>query len=436
MQIFPEDNVDENFFDIYYHPYKKQIWGVGAALAIVVVAFLGLRQYRKTRLDEQWSRYDAAIEISGPRLPGQTPEDEANRQIDALRTLARDYPDDTVTPFALKGIVDAQVAAGKYADALSTLEELQQRFPDFALFTIPAEGADSKGSLADHLRGTLESERTWRTETSYEHTWPDTDRIACVDTTMGTFWLGFYDEAAPRHVAAFIENAKAGVYNGTQVYDVRRGADGSPQLFAAGSRASKTARDPADHDRDEPADTIEPEYSRCTIHDVQRVASAVEMDSGESRTAFQVITSETGMVDRFFGRTSPFAAVLDRGDSLDVIARISRAPTYETNPETASADGIHRMRDHPYPPIYIRRVTILRDERPEDGHTFDTANYGKDVAEAWEATLPPPPRPEEFVEPETPAPGSGGDTQPDDGATPPDDDQGTENAGDGSENTE
>ena len=58
------------------------------------------------------------------------------------------------------------------------------------------------------------------------------------------------------------------------------------------------------------------------------------------------------------------------------------------------------MRDHPYPAIYIRRVSIWSKEKLEDGHAWDTAGVATDKPEAWE-TGRTAPKPDEFS---TPAP--------------------------------
>ncbi len=407
MNIYPEDHVDENFFDIYYHPFKKQIWGAGFLIVAVTVGYLGMRQFQMNRLEDEWSRYYEAKAIQVPL--GDTPEVDAtvSDKIATLQQIASEYPDDQVAPWALKGVIDAQVAAKEYDAALVSLDELEKRFPDFALNSLPASPTAREQSLAASLRADLLSEQEWTAETAYEHRWPAGDRTACIETNDGTFWIGFYAEDAPAHVEAFVSRAKAGKYNGTLVYQVREAADGSPQLFRAGSAASKTERDPAKHDRDEPLDTIEPEDTRYTIHHVKRIVSSVEMPSGESATRFQVILANE--MTRYNGQTTPFAAVLDQEKSFDAVEKIGRAETYGTNPETASADDTYRMRDSPYPAIYIRRVTILRNEKIEDGHVWDTSRAFSNEPEPWEADRKPDPKPEEFTvsTKKTSAPGAG-----------------------------
>lgn len=413
MNIFPEDQVDENFFDLYYHPFKKQIWGFGAVFGIAVVSFLGYREIRQQRLDDEWSQYEEAMKLRTLSLPGQADPEQVERQVAALREIISGYPDEPVAAFALKGVVQAQIAAGDYDAALASLTELQQSFPDFPLNTLPAGATDGTRSLADHLRATIDSEKGWESSTQYVHPAPSSDRTAIIDTSLGSFQLGFYAEDAPEHVAAFVERAKRGDYNGTQIYEVRVDTDGSPMLLRAGSRASKTERDPADHDRDDPTDTIEPEDSRFTIRHVFGVVSSVEMDSGESATSFQVVTAPDGLPN-LDGRSSIFAAVLDREGSLQTLDRLATAPTYGTNPETAKSDSVFRMREHPYPRVLIRRVAILTNEKVEDGHSWDTSRIGTDQPEPWEADLAPAPLPEEFDVPKE----DGDERAPGDGAPP------------------
>ncbi len=403
MPVFPEDHVDENFFELWYHPYKKQIWGIGAAVTLAVVGYLAFREIRTGRLDDQWTRYNDSLQVDEVAFPGQADPDKARQQLDGLQRLIRDYPRDAVTPFALMGVANAYGALGQYDDAIQTLDELQSKFPEFVTNTQSATPSDTT-SLTQLLRKKLESEREWTRETTYVHPTPSQSRIACIDTTEGSIWIGFYDELAPEHVRGFIERAKRGDYNRTQVYEVRAANNGAdPQLIRLGSLASKTERNPALHDREELNDTIEAEDARYLVHNWRGVVASVETGTGESATNFQIVTAPVSM-ERYDGVVTPFAMVLDREGSMATLDKLGRAPTYGTSPETQNEQGVLRMRDHPYPPIYIRRVTIFKDEKAEDGHAFDTTRSGTDEPEPWEADLPPAPKPSEFVEaPATPS---------------------------------
>jgi cyclophilin family peptidyl-prolyl cis-trans isomerase len=410
------EQVRETLFDRFYFPYRKQIWAAIVLAAVGIVTYLAVHQYRVQRRDEQWSRYQAALDLGREESASGDPEavrQGAEERIQALRRLIRDFPEDPVTPWALHAILTAQISAERYDEAVTTLEELRTRFKDFALNTQSADlGAGGQPrSLAERMSTELRAEMDWASQNAYQHPQPATGRMALVETTLGSFWIGFYDELAPGHVASFIELAKAGYFNGTQIYDVRSGGTPeapTPLLFEAGSAASRfdgpgSTRNPAEHDRDEPDATLEPEESRYRVRHLRGVVSSVLMPSGPSAHRFLVVTAERGL-ERNNGQNTPFAAVLDREKSFETIDRIARTTTYGTDPETRNDPEVFMMREHPYPPVWIRRVSVWSQEKLIDGHIWDTARAGSAQPEPWEATLPPPPKPSEFApkQPEAP----------------------------------
>lgn len=398
------EQVQETLFDRFYFPYKKQIWATGGVLAIAILAFLGHREWRIRERNEQANRLDAALFAGGPGAPASS-----EQRIALLEAVVRDFPNHDVTPFALDALVHTYAEAERYDDALRTLDQLRTRFKDFVTNTASADTrADGQPrSLAERLETMLRAERDWRAKTAYVHPEPKLDRQALVETTSGSFWVAFYPDHAPAHVDNFVQLAKSGYFNGTQVYDVRRATApnvGGPLSFEAGSAASRyegadALRDPGAHDADEPGHTIDPEDSRFTIRHRRGIVSSVVMPSGESARRFLVVCTPDGLEATYNGNNTPFAAVIDKEGSFDTIQKISVAPTYGTDPTTENHPETGRMRNHPYPPIWIRRVTIWKDEKLEAGHTFDTAAAGAQPSkpEPWEATLPPPPKPEEFA---------------------------------------
>lgn len=395
MEFHPDtvptsEQIRDTLADRIYHPYKKQIWAALVVLGVVVVSFLGARESRRAERNEMWDQYSLAI-ATPLGAAGGIDLGAAQTQINALDGVLRDYPQAEVTPFALKAKSEVQFVSKDYDGALATLGQLRSSFPDFAFFRIAAgEGTDQ--SLADRFETLVSKEKSWAEQTRYEHHYPDAtvSRYALVETTEGSFKLGFYEDESPEHVAAFVERAKKGHYNGTQVYEVRRDTDGTPQLFAGGSAASRTESDPAEHDRDEPTDTIEPEDGRFRLRHLYRMVSAVVSRSGESATRFMVITDKDGL-RRYDNENTPFAAVLDRDGGLETIDRIGVASTYNTSPETSTSRDVFRVRDHPYPYVMIDRVTIWLDEKLEEGHTWDTSHADRGEPE------PAPSRPEPWM---------------------------------------
>lgn len=403
--VSSDQELVESFIDRVYHPHKRSIWAGITVFFAVVIAVLGAREYRASRRDDMWSRYRESagtFELSPVSEPDKA---AAAKQVESLQQLIKDYPDDSVTPFALLQLAKAQYGTGDFEAALKTVETLRSNFKDFPLNRLPSELHPSAGTqpLVQKLEDSLKSEREWSKKQTYVHHWPSEDRMALVETSAGSMWLGFYSDPseAPQHVAAFVERAKRGDYNGTQVYSIIQTSEGAPSQFECGSKASGLAdrggvRDPAEHDKDEPTDTIEPEETRSSIHHEYRIVSSAKMDSGESATRFLVVAKRGGL-NKLNGETTPFAAVMEREKSLETLDKIGRMPTYGTNPETKDSPGVYRLRDHPYPPIYIRRVSIFSKEKLEDGHTWDTSRVGKNEPEPWEAGLTAP-KPDEFTD--------------------------------------
>lgn len=412
------EQVRETLFDRFYYPYQKQIWAAGTVLAIAILGFLGWREFQRKRLDEQWARRDAAL-MAG-RAGADSAEKAAAERVALLERLVDDFPRDPVTPWALHDLMNAQREAGQYEASLATLERLRRDHKDFLLNTEAADkasGAPSR-SLAERVAALTADEQRWAQETTYTHPEPSKDVLALVETTVGSFWLAFYQDQAPEHVAQFQRLAKSGWFNGTQIYHVRQGGTPelpTPMLFEGGSAASRfegpeSRRNPADHDADEPTATIEPEDARYSIRHLYGVVSSALMDSGESAHRFMVVCAPKGLSTRYDGETTPFAAVvLDREGSKDVIERIALAKTYFTDPSTKDDPQTFTMRDHPYPPIWIRRVTLWKDEKILPGHTWDTkrAESKGSEPEPWEASLPAPPLPKEFAPAAPTPPGEG-----------------------------
>lgn len=384
------DEVRETLFDRWYFPYRKQIWSGLIVGGILIIAALAVRQWQQKERDAQWNRLAVAA-----ALP---PAD----RVAPLRRLIQDYPAAPVTPFALQDLLAAQIDQKSFDEALATLTELRAKFPDFVLST---EGSgDANRSLAHQLEDALRSQAAWSKEHAYVHPAPNTDRVVLVETTEGSFWLGLYPTQAGPVVDEFLRRVKAGAYNGTQVYSARsRGADAErePLVFEAGSRWSNVTatdfqRDPGEHDREEPDAVREPGEARFAIRHQRGVVSTVLLADGESLQRFQVILSKTGMISAD-GQSTPFAAVLDREGSLEVADRIGLVPTYGTADATKDLTGVLRMRDHPYPAVFIRRVSVWSSEKLEDGHAWDTSRARSKDPEPWEASLPRPFGPEDLI---------------------------------------
>lgn len=378
------EQVRETLFDRIYYPYQKQILGVATVLAVGVLAFLGIRWKHEVREDEMWNRFYRLEETEAT-----TPE-AARERVASLEALVREYPEDSVTPHAMRAIVFAHEAAGEWEEAQAALDNLADKYGDYDLFKVPTDPKSSASrTIADQHASLIKKEIEWRETSVYHAPKPDESRLALVETNKGSFWIAFFPEQAPEHVAAFVRHAKQGDFNRTQFFEIRKSTEDQAQLLLAGSRASKDWAHPIEHDRDEPTDVIAPEESRFSIRHQLGVVSAVKMPSGESSMAFMIVTDKDGF-RRYDGDSSPFGVILlDREGSRDTIAAIANSPTYGTNPDTKDMAGILPVRSHPYPYVYIRRVSIFSDEKLEAGHEWDTVNVSQPKPEPWETDLAP-----------------------------------------------
>ena len=284
-----------SFLDRVYEPHKRKIWAGVVLFFVAVIAYLGMRAYHERQLDEMWSRYYEGKQAYTFDFLGTPDPVAARKQIELLSALTKDYPDQAVTPWALVLVVKAHFALGEYEQSQQTLEKLRSEFKDFPLnhLSVQTDASEPAKPFSQVIEDAIRREKDWSGKHAYVHHWPSDERLALVETTAGSFWMGFYSEPgeAPKHVAAFVERAKRGDFNGRQVYLALQSIEGKPERFECGSVASGLedhggVRDPATHDRDEPTDTIESEETRTTLHHEYRVVSAVKMDSGESASRY------------------------------------------------------------------------------------------------------------------------------------------------------
>lgn len=104
---------------------------IAIAAAVLIVAAVGIYFYNNSRhlraVEDQYEGYKYYYGLGG----GQPVA--AQRYALALESFQRAYGLDK-TPLSLIYVADSQYAVGKYEDAVSTLKELNRRFPDDEVF--------------------------------------------------------------------------------------------------------------------------------------------------------------------------------------------------------------------------------------------------------------------------------------------------------------
>ena len=168
---------------------------------------------------------------------------------------------------------------------------------------------------------------------------------AVVDTTKGTFVIELLPDKAPNHVAFFIQQARAGAYDGTIFHRVIRYG-----IIQGGDPLSKDPSKMALYGtggmNQLKAEFTDDNYAAGTV---AAVLAPGKPDSGGSQF-FVCVTDQRGLV----GHYTIFGKVVD---GMDVVQQISAVP--------ASANGLPNDR------IAITRVTI-RDAPPPPVTPFST----------------------------------------------------------------
>jgi cyclophilin family peptidyl-prolyl cis-trans isomerase len=328
---------------------RKLIIGVGILILVGIVGivlFVSLGE--KAREDEWYQLLNArtAIAVSG-RLP-----ELAERGSDDFRANA------------LLQLAEGSILNQKYDEAIEALTKIEEQLGHTFVARLPSP--DKRKTLVRHLKERVLADREWKKNHGYATPEVSADRVALVETSKGAFWIGFYPEYSPNHVDNFIAKAKAGEFNGTQVYGVTHS-----RIHLGG--ANSKDEDPANDNRDPAGSTwLSPEKGRYQIEHVRGAVSSVTTDDGESESRVTIALSDAGDLNK---RQTVFGAVLkDRHPGLADLDEIRNVKTYGT-----SDDPLHRsekffeISDHPTEPITVLRVSIWSGDQIEDGHSWDTA---------------------------------------------------------------
>jgi len=151
----------------------------------------------------------------------------------------------------------------------------------------------------------------------YEPTYKCTgDETAVITTPKGVIKFTFFCEDAPRHVAAFIELAEKGFYDGTKFHRVEPGF-----VIQGGDPYSKTAEGPAGTGG--PGYDLAAEFnSRKHLDGTVAMARAASPDSAGSQ--FYICLGPQAFLD---GNYTVFGQVTE---GLDVVHRIERGDAMES----------------------------------------------------------------------------------------------------------
>ncbi|MDP2181475.1 MAG: peptidylprolyl isomerase [Actinomycetota bacterium] len=145
---------------------------------------------------------------------------------------------------------------------------------------------------------------------------PNGDEVAVIKTAKGTIKFKFYAEDAPNHVAAFIELANAGFYDGTKFHRVE-----PTFVIQGGDPLSKT--DDAMVGTGGPGYRLGAEFnSRQHLEGTVAMARSMDPDSGGSQ--FYICLSPQPSLD---GQYTVFGQVTD---GMDIVKKIAVGDVMES----------------------------------------------------------------------------------------------------------
>jgi cyclophilin family peptidyl-prolyl cis-trans isomerase len=367
--------------------YRIPILG---GLALAVFGGIGLTAWTVVRRDRIHTLH-AELHSITDGFDGQTlfkmvggefgiPNGEAARsQAERLLALRERARGTEVEPLALYLIGQRWQVAGEDAKALAVLDELQRDFPDAPVLRVPAFDSE-RTSLASAIAGI--SRRRAASESAHKYVPPvaDPSTVALVEYTggagAGAFKIAFYPEHAPKHVEAFLSQAKSGGFNGTQMYLAQ---PGDLLAFGGGDRTrNDTPRDDSD---DDPALSLPPEEKATFgIRHVRGTVTSVKLLSGDQGDRFAVVLAER-KAEFDAGRT-PFGEILDAA-GLTACDRLAAVTTYSKDVMQQGRIEASSFPNTPSPTsrVVLRRVSIWKDGELDAGHTWDTSRVNTDQDE-------------------------------------------------------
>ena len=368
-------------------------------LALVVVGSLVLlaaSSVKREKADGLRAEMDAIVDdFSGRRslysfsgIDAPPNAELAEEQLKKLEELRGRAAGTEVEPLILLHMAIRHQALVRDDRAIETIAEIRKSHPDAAILKVQSFDSD-RTSLVDRIESVSRKRAEFAAKHPYTEPKADPARYAVVETDLGTMKIVFFKDVAPGHVDAFAAQAKSGGFNGTRLYESRRG---DVVEFGGGDRTRNDIL--RDDKEDEPAVALAPEpKARYGVKHRRRMVTSVPLLSGDQGDRFAIVLA--AKKPEFDAIRTPFGELLD-DDSAGVADRLGSALTFS---EDATYVDRKEKTDYPFAPsrpVRIRRVSMWKEGSLEPGHTWDTARVNTDQPEPEPAEK----KPEEPKEPE------------------------------------
>jgi cyclophilin family peptidyl-prolyl cis-trans isomerase len=352
--------------------------------ALAVLGSLGLLAWSSVRREKEdalrTELYSILDDFEGGkmifRFSGrdlQPDPDVAAEQAKKLEELRGRCAGSEIEPLLLAELAIRYQVKGDDVKVITLVEELKSKFPHAAI--LRAHSLDSeRSSLVDRIAAV--SRRRIEAAGSRKFVEPKADPSvsALVETDLGSMKFVFYRDLAPKHVDAFLQQAKAGAFNGTKVYYARRG---EWIEFGGGDRTRNA--EPRDDAEDDPALAIAPESTKNLVkHRRRMLTSSNSPLSGDQVDRAAVVLAESK--PDFDAVRTPFGELADDA-SAAIADRLGSQIVYG---EDASYADRKEKTDYPYTPsrpVTVRRVSVWKEGALDKGHSWDTSRVNTDQPE-------------------------------------------------------
>jgi cyclophilin family peptidyl-prolyl cis-trans isomerase len=357
-----------------------------AGLGIVVVGSLGLLTWgsvRREKVDalrtelhgitDGYFREDTNLWTFSGGFDAQPNLEAAEGQAKKLEEMRPRAAGTEVAPMVLLHLAIRYQVLGQDDRALAVVGELRSAHADSPVMRIQSFDSD-RATIVDRIEGISRRRQEFAAKVKFTVPKADPAVVGLVETELGTLKIVFYPDVAPKHVEAFVKQAKAGGFNGTRLYHARRG-----EWVELGGGA-RTRNDELRDDReDDPALSVPvEEAARYGVKHRRRMVTSVPLLSGDQADRFAIVLSESR--PDFDAVRTPFGEILDDAGAA-VADRLGSALVY--GEDTAFVDRREKS-DYPYSPsrpVLVRRISIWREGALEAGHAWDTARVNTDQPE-------------------------------------------------------
>ena len=312
-------------------------WVKAAVVAVAIAGFILFNQYQAeqaaAQVNQSWSRLMGAVEEDGMGRLAADPAVVTGLEAELAGTPAGPWS----LYFKAQGLRDE----GRYDDAIASLIEIKNQYPDHPLVTETETYGEEITPLnaIERLSKVFTSEKEWRTEHPELFGNPEPAAGATrvrFQTDAGDFTVALYADRAPLHAENFVNQVTEGAYNGMKFH---RSAFG--QMIDTGDPTTRDeASDPMAWGRQGVEGTVEDEDSGLSHFAGALSANRVAGEETSNASLISILAQAAHYRD---GTNVVFGTVVE---GMDIVRDIASRPSDPTG-------------QRPLEPVTIQSVSVV-----------------------------------------------------------------------------